>query len=131
MAATQLLGRALLTGVAIAGVLTPAAATATEAPTRLHLTLTPFGQPPRAVDLTCAPVGGTHPDAGSACSALTAAGGDFRAIDTGSGNTACPMVYSPVTVGAGGTWQGASVVYEQTFENACMLKAATGAVFRF
>lgn len=133
MAATQLLSRTLLAGLAVAGsVFVPATATAApQAPSQLRLTVAPAGEPTRTALLTCSPAGGTHPDASSACGALTSARGNFREIDTGRESARCPMVYSPVSVRAEGRWRGTPVVYQETFDNTCLLSARTGAVFRF
>ncbi|GAA1372021.1 SSI family serine proteinase inhibitor [Streptomyces beijiangensis] len=84
----------------------------------------------RGVLLQC-PAGGPshHPDAGAACAALDAAGGD---LDVLAGDPhPCTREFAPVTVGATGTWHGRPTAWHKTYANACMLQAATGPVFHF
>ncbi|MFI6877352.1 SSI family serine proteinase inhibitor [Streptomyces sp. NPDC050400] len=64
-----------------------------------------------------------------ACRELAAAGGDIAAIPVA--DTACTMVYRPVTAYAFGMWNGRRVVYAHNFANACALHASTGSVFTF
>ncbi|WP_372345429.1 SSI family serine proteinase inhibitor [Streptomyces sp. KL116D] len=64
-----------------------------------------------------------------ACRELAAAGGDIAAIPVA--DTACTMVYQPVTAYAFGMWNGRRVVYAHNFANACALHASTGSVFTF
>ncbi|MFI6451195.1 SSI family serine proteinase inhibitor [Streptosporangium amethystogenes] len=83
----------------------------------------------RSVQLSCAPVFGTHPRAADACAALYPAQGDpARVRPTWMG---CVRVYDPVTASATGTWDGQYIQYRRTFSNECDMHAATGPVFEF
>jgi|SRR4051794_32880268 hypothetical protein len=83
----------------------------------------------RRVVLTCSPTGGTHKQAKAACAALAAAKGDPSAIK--NDGSMCMMIYDPVTVTATGRWKTKTVRFTKTYGNACVLHAATGAVFAF
>ncbi|PZT68243.1 serine protease [Streptomyces sp. SW4] len=88
------------------------------------------GETPAAVThgalLRCDPPSG-HARAAGACADLAAADGDLAAIPLRDGH--CPMVYAPVTAHARGQWKGRAVEYTETFPNACVMAARTGAVF--
>ncbi len=145
MAVTRLLGRTLLAAIAVVGsTLTPAAAAAPEnrvpavahAPepvTILHMGVAGARGPAgyRTALLRCDPAGGTHSSADAACRSLSDAGGYFADLRTGSENTLCPLIYRPVTVRASGMWKNRSIDYEQTYPNACVMRAYTGKVFNF
>jgi hypothetical protein len=79
-------------------------------------------------DLTCGPTGGTHSDAMQACLELMLADGDFDALR--GEDAICTMEYDPVIATAEGRWRDQVVAWQREFSNACMLQAATGAVFR-
>jgi hypothetical protein len=72
---------------------------------------------------------GTHPLALPACTALSAAGGDFDALPGRPG--VCRDPYAPVTVTARGEFRGHPVDWRKKFANRCILRAATGPVFAF
>jgi Subtilisin inhibitor-like len=58
--------------------------------------------------LTCAPVGGDHPDPAGACQAL--ATGGTRALPAVASNMACTQIYGgPQTATVAGTWRGQRV----------------------
>lgn len=99
--------------------------------TSLTLTVTTAGGDAESVRLTCEPAGGSHPNAESACAEIHAAHGDFDGLPGDSEQTACTMIYQPVTAVAEGTWQDESVSWEHEFGNACTLRTATGTVFLF
>jgi hypothetical protein len=84
----------------------------------------------RRATLICEPVPhGTHPLPLPACTALSAARGDFDALP---GKLAvCREPYAPVTVTARGEFRGQPVDWRKKFANLCILKAATGPVFSF
>ncbi|WUH95804.1 subtilase-type protease inhibitor [Streptomyces sp. NBC_00433] len=70
---------------------------------------------------------GTHPL--PACTALSAAEGDFDALP---GRPAvCRDPYKPIKVTAEGEFRGQPVHWRKKFANACILRAATGPVFAF
>jgi hypothetical protein len=79
--------------------------------------------------LTCAPAGGRHPHPARACRDLARAAGDLDRLPARP--LVCTMVYRPVTAAADGTWHGNAVRWQRTFPNSCLMRAATGAVFRF
>ncbi|WKX13463.1 SSI family serine proteinase inhibitor [Streptomyces sp. NL15-2K] len=76
--------------------------------------------------LLCDPPQG-HSRAAEACAQLHSAHGDLRAIK--AKDTYCPMIYAPVTAHARGQWNGRPVDYTETFSNACVMGARTGAIF--
>ncbi|MEU0943033.1 SSI family serine proteinase inhibitor [Streptomyces canus] len=80
----------------------------------------------RGTLLLCDPPQG-HSRAAEACAQLDSVGGDIDALPTA--DVYCPMLYAPVTVQAGGQWNGRPVEYRQTFSNGCVMGARTGAVF--
>lgn len=84
----------------------------------------------RKATLSCDQVPhGTHPLARPACTALSAAGGDFDALP-GQGGV-CRDPYAPITVTARGEYRGHRVEWRKKFANPCVLRAATGPVFAF
>jgi hypothetical protein len=84
----------------------------------------------RSVTLACEPAPhGSHPLPLPACTALSAANGDFDALP---GRIAvCRDPYAPVIVTARGDFRGQPVNWRKKFANACVLRAATGPVFAF
>jgi len=76
--------------------------------------------------LLCDPPQG-HGRAAEACAQLETTDGDIRALPTA--DSYCTMVHAPVTAHARGLWNGRPVDYTETFTNACVMKARTGAVF--
>ncbi|MBT2364180.1 subtilase-type protease inhibitor [Streptomyces sp. ISL-10] len=134
--ATMALGIALAPGTGSAG----AAQTGSQslyAPSALVLTVTAGedalnGSVLRAVTLSCAPTAsGTHPDPGTACAELRAAGARFDAITTADSGVMCTRQWDPVTVTADGVWDGKRVSFAHTFGNACLKNGADGVVFGF
>jgi len=79
--------------------------------------------------LTCAPSGGTHPQAASACRTLERAAGRFDRIRGRDG--VCTMIYRQVTAVAYGSWDGRPVRFEKTYDNTCRLKNALAPVYDF
>ncbi|MFB9909268.1 SSI family serine proteinase inhibitor [Allokutzneria oryzae] len=84
----------------------------------------------RRVVLTCSPAGGTHPAPRPTCTELSKVGGDVTALNINP-NTACPLIYDPITVTSTGFWKGRPMRQRMTFPNSCVLTALTGPVFRF
>ncbi|UWE14034.1 subtilase-type protease inhibitor [Actinacidiphila bryophytorum] len=84
----------------------------------------------RSATLSCDGVAhGTHPLPLPACTALSAADGDFDALP---GQPAvCREPYAPITVTARGEFRGRPVDWRKKFANPCVLRAATGPVFAF
>ncbi|MFI2206272.1 SSI family serine proteinase inhibitor [Streptomyces sp. NPDC020192] len=76
--------------------------------------------------LRCDPPRG-HVHAAEACAELAAADGDIGRIP--AENVICPMIFAPVTAHARGQWHGRQIDFRQTYANACILRARTGAVF--
>lgn len=81
------------------------------------------------VHLRCDPHGGSHPDPLGACAALTAADGDFTALQTRP--HACTMELRPVTAVAAGVWRGKPVHWQQEYSNPCVMHGATDPLFDF
>jgi hypothetical protein len=72
---------------------------------------------PQTWTLTCAPPGGTHPDAAGACAALAALDDPFKPLDP---SLACTQVYGgPQTAVVTGTYQGAPVNASFARTNGC------------
>jgi hypothetical protein len=103
----------------------------TQPETSLVLTVVTSNGDSESVGLSCDPPDGTHPNAKHACAELHAAQGDFESLPGEQEQTMCTMEYLPVTAQAEGTWHGEQVTWQQEFGNACTLRTATGAVFRF
>jgi hypothetical protein len=99
--------------------------------TSLVLTIVTSNEDSETIGLSCDPPDGSHPNAKRACTELHMAQGDFESLPGDQEQTMCTMEYLPVTAQAEGTWLGEQVVWEQEYGNACTLRTATGAVFRF
>ncbi|WP_418962826.1 subtilase-type protease inhibitor [Streptomyces lavendofoliae] len=142
-----LVRRAVICGLATAGVLGPmtASGAAAEAaapgprlyaPTALVLTVAQgedaaTAVPLRAVTLTCNPTaGGTHPAPKKACAELRAAQGEFDALGDEEPRP-CIKIYDPVVVTAQGIWEGRRVNFEQKYANSCVMQAEGSSVFSF
>ncbi|MFF8288789.1 subtilase-type protease inhibitor [Streptomyces sp. NPDC016309] len=142
-----LVRRAIVCGLATAGVLGPmtvtgaaAKAAAPEprlyAPSALVLTVAQgenatTATPMRAVTLTCSPTaGGTHPAPKQACAELRATEGEFDALGEDEGRP-CIKIYDPVVVTAQGIWEGRRVNFEKTYANSCVMQAEGSSVFSF
>jgi hypothetical protein len=82
-----------------------------------------------AVKITCEPAGGAHPEAAEVCATLARTGADPSKITPAP--TLCTMIYSPITAEVSGTWRGTPVAWKQSYGNACEMRRATGALFRF
>ncbi|MEV7286198.1 SSI family serine proteinase inhibitor [Streptomyces sp. NPDC093252] len=80
----------------------------------------------RGTLLMCNPPQG-HTHATAACEQLSSADGDIGNIPVD--DTACPMLYAPVTAHARGQWSGRTVEFRQTYSNDCELRGSTGEVF--
>ncbi|PZF99050.1 SSI family serine proteinase inhibitor [Micromonospora deserti] len=84
---------------------------------------------PRATALRCAPTGGAHPYAATACRAVAAVDGDLAALHLDPGP--CTLEYAPVTARAWGLWRDRPVSYTETFGNRCQMLRETGLLFAF
>ncbi|MCE7004613.1 subtilase-type protease inhibitor [Kibdelosporangium philippinense] len=80
--------------------------------------------------LTCDPPGGNHPYPEAACFDIATAEGDLARLP-GEPGKVCSGVYKPVTVTALGDWWGVPVRFQESYGNACKLRAGTGLVFGF
>ncbi|ORY05973.1 hypothetical protein K493DRAFT_29461 [Basidiobolus meristosporus CBS 931.73] len=91
----------------------------------IHQGLDTGGPKLSEVTLSCHPVGGTHPHANAACSSLDKASGSFEELsDNGK---LCLTIFDPITA----TVKGASLKFEQTYSNRCVLVSKTDKVFDF
>ncbi|RDI46254.1 SSI family serine proteinase inhibitor [Nocardia mexicana] len=109
---TTTIARVLAGATAAAAViLVPGAAAAEDTSTRLVLTREDSDQPTRTADLACDPVGGSHPDPVAACEYLLT--GDLALPEEDPG-VRC-FRYHPVTLRAEGTFHGAPVFVERTY----------------
>jgi hypothetical protein len=84
--------------------------------------------PTRSALLDCSALRGDHPHTTQACGELTAVDGDINRV--APADTACPMIYKPLTAYAHGMWNGRRVAFARNFSNDCVLYASTGSVFR-
>jgi len=133
----RLLKTALAAAVALVAIVGPASAARADAPgATLYLTWSAptVSYQVFSVTLTCFPSGGgeeAYFDADLACSAISAAGGDFTALP-GWPFVGCTG-YSgwAIRTTATGTWLGRSVAYDRTHANICEARRATGWVFLF
>jgi hypothetical protein len=82
-----------------------------------------------AVVLTCNPVGGVHPKAAAACTALKKVGGRPERLKPA--RTLCTLEYAPITAQITGTWKGKKVRWARKYPNHCDLTRSTGVVFAF
>jgi hypothetical protein len=75
------------------------------------------GATPKRWTLTCSPVGGTHPDAQTACAALANAKDPFAPVPP---RIMCTMIFSgPQTASITGTWDGKRVSATYSRANGC------------
>ncbi|MFB4287939.1 SSI family serine proteinase inhibitor [Nonomuraea sp. ATR24] len=82
----------------------------------------------KAVTLTCDRDGGTHPSPRAACRLLRKAGGDPARLAASPGQV-CTKELRPHAVVVAGMWRGKPVVFGRVYSNACLMRAAGGAVF--
>ncbi|GAA3049292.1 SSI family serine proteinase inhibitor [Actinokineospora globicatena] len=115
---------------AVAALVPATTAQATIAPVRAGfvLTVSRAGDLPRLGVLRCAPDGGSHTDAVTACAQLSQVNGRFEKLNVRP-DAMCTLEYDPVTVVAVGLWGRKPVHYRAVFGNRCQLATATGAVF--
>ncbi|MDT0267189.1 SSI family serine proteinase inhibitor [Streptomyces sp. DSM 44915] len=84
---------------------------------RLVITVSGAGEADGTVELTCAPVGGSHADPAAACAALAAVDQPFTPVADG---TTCTFLYGgPATARVTGQWRGQEVDAEFTRGNGC------------
>ncbi|SBT41128.1 SSI family serine proteinase inhibitor [Micromonospora auratinigra] len=98
-------------------------------PSVLLLTVDDGVGAPRATVLTCGPAGGLHPDPTTACRLVARVDGDLDALSVDP--SPCIEVYAPLTVRAVGFWQDRPVAYARSFDNRCLLRHGTAALFDF
>ncbi|GAA0598441.1 hypothetical protein GCM10010174_12450 [Kutzneria viridogrisea] len=133
MALTRLITGTLVAGCAVLG-LTAAPAAAQSGTLVLPSTLTltaSTGTGAKAVELTCDPVGGNHPNAQTACMELAEASGDPAAMPVRETHRFCPMIYAPIEVRAVGLWRGKPVLFRDTYANSCVRDNKSGSLFKF
>jgi hypothetical protein len=82
-----------------------------------------------AVTLTCDPDGGGHPHAAAACATLATVAADPGKLV--AGDSACYLLYQPITARLTGTWHGESVTWSHQYGNSCEMRRATGVLFDF
>ncbi|WP_043179871.1 SSI family serine proteinase inhibitor [Streptomyces sp. NRRL F-5123] len=127
------LGVVLVAGLA-ATVVSVLPATAAPAPlanlTFAKVGTSPAGPVDKQVTLQCAPIGGTHPTAEAACTALIAVGGQFSLLPRAEGY-GCGADYWPTTVTVTGTWRNKPVYFTKTYSNDCEASVGSNFVFHF
>ncbi|TDD16296.1 SSI family serine proteinase inhibitor [Nonomuraea diastatica] len=119
-------GTIALCGALLAGASSPAVA-ARDPKVQLKIVNSVKGGATKTAWLHCAPTGGSHPDARTACRQLRQVGGDPAKLNV-SPNTACTKEFQPRVIGVVGRWHGKTVKWGKVFANGCQAKAATGAV---
>lgn len=117
--------------VCAAAVCVTAVPAAAATPSTLTLTAALDGRAPHAVELTCDPIGGNHPDAQTACLQLTEVDGDIARMPGTQAHVFCPMIFQPITVSATGLWRGRTVLFQDRYTNSCERDNKTGLLFRF
>ncbi|RMI39824.1 SSI family serine proteinase inhibitor [Streptomyces triticirhizae] len=84
---------------------------------RLLITVSGAGEADGTFELTCAPAGGTHPEAAEACARLGELDAPFASVAEG---TVCTFLYGgPATARVTGQWQGERVDAEFNRDNGC------------
>ncbi|MEU4508917.1 SSI family serine proteinase inhibitor [Nonomuraea wenchangensis] len=94
---------------------------------KLKIAVAVKGSPTRGVTLRCNPDGGTHPHAKAACDVLRKYKGDLSTMHVPKSNT-CGAEVQPYAVVIKGTWGGKQVEWSKGYRNACVMKAAGGAL---
>ena len=82
----------------------------------------------KAVTLTCERAGGDHPEPRAACRLLRRVHGDPARLDV-TPDAVCTRELRPHAVVVAGMWRGKPVSFGRVYGNACLLRAAGGAVF--
>jgi hypothetical protein len=82
----------------------------------------------KAVTLTCDRPGGDHPAPRAACRLLRQVNGDPAALNVTPG-AVCTRELRPHAVVVAGMWRGEPVSFGRVYANACLVRAAGGAVF--
>jgi hypothetical protein len=82
----------------------------------------------KAVTLTCDRAGGDHPAPRAACRLLRQVHGDPARLNV-TPDAACTRELRPHAVVVAGMWRGEPVSFGRVYANACMVRAAGGAVF--
>ncbi|MEV1169017.1 SSI family serine proteinase inhibitor [Nonomuraea sp. NPDC049784] len=125
----RVLGTVAVCGIVMLGMSSPAVATRPKAPkAQLKVGIAVKGGSPTTVRLQCGPAGGTHPDARAACQLLEKVDGHPERLNV-SPDAACTRELQPQAVAISGRWDGKKVRWGKVFDNACLVKAATGEVF--
>ncbi|KAB8163423.1 hypothetical protein FH609_021790 [Streptomyces sp. 3MP-14] len=84
---------------------------------RLLITVSGAGEADGTFELTCAPAGGTHPEAAEACARLGELDAPFASVAEG---TVCTFLYGgPATARVTGQWRGERVDAEFNRDNGC------------
>ncbi|MDA0638469.1 SSI family serine proteinase inhibitor [Nonomuraea sp. MCN248] len=104
----------------------PGAAQAPGASLRILIAVKDGGT--REARLTCRPSGGDHRSPRRACELLQQVDGDPGLLDVHP-QAVCTREYRPVSVVVIGKWRGRSVSFGRVYSNACLMKAAGGAVY--
>ncbi|MGA9715305.1 MAG: SSI family serine proteinase inhibitor [Aeromicrobium sp.] len=91
----------------------------TSAATRLKIRVVAAdGAEPRTMTLSCAPVGGSHPNASAACAKLAEAGAPI--FEPVAGSTTCTMIFGgPQTATISGIYEGEEVDASFSRANGC------------
>ena len=82
----------------------------------------------KAVTLTCDRAGGDHPAPRAACRLLRRVHGDPARLNV-TPDAVCTRELRPHAVVVAGMWRGKPVSFGRVYANACLLRAAGGAVF--
>jgi hypothetical protein len=82
----------------------------------------------KAVTLTCDRAGGGHPTPRAACRLLRQVHGDPALLNV-TPDAVCTRELRPHAVVVAGMWRGEPVSFGRVYANACLLRAAGGAVF--
>ncbi|WP_157246043.1 SSI family serine proteinase inhibitor [Nonomuraea typhae] len=125
--AIKTMALAVLSGALVAGTALPATAELRPRGT-LKISIKTDGGT-KTVRLACDPDGGTHPKPKVACDLLRKVKGKPARLR--KDDVICTKEYMPHKVRVAGTWRGRKIFFMGTFDNACLMKAAGGALYSF
>ncbi|MFK0203848.1 SSI family serine proteinase inhibitor [Streptomyces lavendulae] len=107
---------------------TPAVAATPPAPSANLGILVFHGSDIRQYGLECAPDGGSHPDAGTACDTLREADGNLLTLRPGSHPACQKPETDPIDVEIMGRWNGMITVFNERYPNRKCAEASAGLV---
>jgi hypothetical protein len=120
-------GTIALCGAFVLGASSPSLAAQRTPKAELKVVVGVKGGQTKGVYLNCNPDGGTHANAHAACNLLRKVGGDPAKLNV-SPKATCGKEIVPHAVVIVGKWHGKTVKWGKIYSNACVMKAAGGAL---